>query len=257
MTTHPIVALLLADESAALGFVYLGLIFVAYFAYYGFLRQGMRPRTVVTSLDERQITEVFIAKVAGMGWHVTDWCSENPDGRLIAESSLLAGIRQQIGLTISADPHRPGKLVVRVMVLRYSKKLFGGPTKAHTLRMRLSGFASGIKRLDPAATCAVGNAVPTPASCPAPQAPTMPSTPVTRIITPVGAVMPTPAPAAVAVAVAHAWPGMPATLPSIASMPAWPPAMSAKVAMPAAPMRAAQPVMGGLKGSLLAGHGGR
>jgi hypothetical protein len=38
-----------------------------------------------------------------------------------------------------------------VKVVRHVKKVFGGPTKAHTLRMRLNAFTAEVQRLDPAA----------------------------------------------------------------------------------------------------------
>ena len=202
MPINPATAIIFADSSAALGWVYLGIFVAAYVAYLGFLRSGMRPRTVVTSLSETQITEVFVAKVAGMGWHTTDWCWDNPDGRLVAESSLLSGIRQQIGLTISTDPRHPGKLVAKVMVKRYSKKLFGGPTKAHTLRMRLSGFASGIKRLDPGAQVTVGVAAAIPSNKPVVPAFAAAMPTPAHVVTPVGAPAALSAPAASSVGAA-------------------------------------------------------
>lgn len=280
MTIHPLTALLLADSSAALGWVYLGIFLACCIGYQAMLRNGMRARTVVTSLSDEQIVEVFAAKVGGMGWHLTDWYGTDPDGRLVAESSMLAGIRQQIGLTIRTDPRFPGQRVARVMVLRYSKKLFGGPTKAHTLRMRLTGFTTGIRRLDPTVAISVGADMPVTTNRASGRPATAGSTVGTttsavippRTITPVGAAAPIvvgmapspveatsfqPVPAPVHGA---AWVTSPVSAPLAASGAGWPPAATTMASCagwsgPATSSTvASSPTGGGIKGSLAAGR---
>lgn len=96
--------------------------------YSKFLLSGMATRVVTTGLPIEQIRNVFVQKVAGSTWKIVD--DGNP---MIAQSPLLAGIRQQIGLEVGQNG---GRNMARVMVLRWTEK-YGIPNKAYTLRMRL------------------------------------------------------------------------------------------------------------------------
>ncbi|MDQ1743353.1 MAG: hypothetical protein QOE23_1692 [Pseudonocardiales bacterium] len=68
---------------------------------------------------------------------------------VVAQSSLVAGTRQQIGLyTESTD----GGTRVRLVALRFRRKvLTGTPTKGHTLRLRMNSFVDGVRQQDPSA----------------------------------------------------------------------------------------------------------
>lgn len=96
--------------------------------YSKFLLSGMATRVVTTGLPIEQIRNVFVQKVAGSTWKIVD--DGNP---MIAQSPLLAGIRQQIELEVGQNG---GRNMARVMVLRWTEK-YGIPNKAYTLRMRL------------------------------------------------------------------------------------------------------------------------
>ena len=130
----------------ALGWVMLVGIFVAFFGYHAFLRSGMTSRTVMTSLGRDAVVDIFTRKVASAGWHLIEG-----DGQYVAQSSLATGIRQQMSLTFEVDPRHPDRLAARIQVSRFSKKILGGPTKAHTLRIRRDAFCNGVRRADPTA----------------------------------------------------------------------------------------------------------
>ena len=122
--------------------VFFGVGVVVLNAYSNYLRSGMAARIVVTTLPAERVREVFVRKVAGSTWKITD--DGNP---MIAQSPLVTGIRQQIALETSQDG---GKCRATVEVIRWSEKS-GTPNKAHTLRMRLSAFVKEIQLLDPRA----------------------------------------------------------------------------------------------------------
>lgn len=122
---------------AVAGLIVFFLLYIGcYFAYARFLRNGLRARTVVTSLPIEQIRALFSQKVAGMGWKVVD--DDNP---MVAQSPLLSGRRQQIELSMTREPNGI-RCVIRPS--RYWKKIFGLPYKAHTLRMRLNAFERAV-----------------------------------------------------------------------------------------------------------------
>jgi hypothetical protein len=124
----------------------LALAVAAYIGYNVFKNRGMRPRRVVTTLSARQLREIFRDTVGGAGWSIVD--DGNP---IIAQSSLLAGIRQQIALRIE---ERDGRTHANLAVIRYSKKVLGGATKAHTLRWRMSSFLTQVRAADSTASVA-------------------------------------------------------------------------------------------------------
>ena len=110
--------------------------------YSKFLLSGMATRVVATGLPIEQIRNVFVQKVAGSTWKIVD--DGNP---MIAQSPLLTGIRQQIGLEVEQNG---GRNRARVSVLRWTEK-YGIPNKAYTLRRRLGAFVNEVQRLDPGA----------------------------------------------------------------------------------------------------------
>ena len=140
-----------AAGSSSGGSVFLGIAIIValvavYAAYNKFKERGFRERQVSTGLTAGQLAEIFEQKVCGMGWKIVD--RGNP---LVAQSSLAAGIRQQIALQVSESG---GRSTARIWVPRYSKKLLGGTTKAYTLRLRMSGFLNEVQRRDAAAVVA-------------------------------------------------------------------------------------------------------
>lgn len=140
----------LADGASAggpiLGILLLIAVIAAWSAYNKFKANGFRPRQVTTHLSPSDLASIFEQKVCGMGWTIID--HGNP---MVAQSSLVAGIRQQIALDVTdTGPTR----TARIYVTRYSKKMSGGATKAYTLRMRMSGFLAEVQRRDAAATVA-------------------------------------------------------------------------------------------------------
>jgi hypothetical protein len=125
------------------GLVWLALIVGAVTAYQKWLIHGVRTRQVKTVLPVDQIRSLFVAKVAVMGWKVVD-----DDDPMVAESSAWAGIQQQIGLWVN---DQGSERLATISVLRYSKRILGGITKAHTLRIRMSAFVQSVQEADPAA----------------------------------------------------------------------------------------------------------
>jgi hypothetical protein len=141
----------LADSTTSAGGILVGIIMLvalvaAVYAYNSFKYRGFRPRTVRTNLSVDQLRLIFEQTVSGKGWTIVD--DGNP---VVAQSGLLAGIRQQISLR--AVPADTGSSA-QIQVLRYSKKVFGGPTKAHTLRWRINAFLAAVQRADLDATIA-------------------------------------------------------------------------------------------------------
>jgi len=136
-----------APELAVAGIVIFILVVAGLFGlvtlYSKFFLSGMATRVVTTGLPIEQIRNVFVQKVAGSTWKIVD------DGTpMIAQSPLLTGIRQQIGLEVEQNG---GRNMARVTVLRWTEK-YGIPNKAYTLRMRLSSFVNEMQRLDPGAS---------------------------------------------------------------------------------------------------------
>jgi hypothetical protein len=141
----------IASGSADGGSMVIGLLVLAALigiaiAYNSFKMHGFRPRRVETRLSAEQLREVFREKVGGFGWSIVD--DGNP---MVAQSGLLAGIRQQITLNVAETD---GRTVANLAVTRYSKKVLGGATKAHTLRWRMNAFIGHIQRLDGSASVA-------------------------------------------------------------------------------------------------------
>lgn len=131
-----------ADSGGSVGlWVFLLVLAVAgYIGYNVFKNRGMRPRQVVTDLPPHQLRKIFVEAVAHTGWSIVD--DGNP---MIAQSGLLSGIRQQIALRVEEED---GRTCAHLAVIRYSKKTFGGATKAHTLRWRMSTFVSRVRAAD-------------------------------------------------------------------------------------------------------------
>ncbi|WP_116202819.1 hypothetical protein [Amycolatopsis circi] len=132
--------------NVALGIVVLIVLIGLCLGYNTFKTRGFRPRRVETSLSAQQLRGIFAEKVAGHGWSIVD--DGNP---MVAQSALLAGIRQQIALNVVENN---GRSVANLAVTRYSKKVLGGATKAYTLRWRMNAFLSHVQRLDASASVA-------------------------------------------------------------------------------------------------------
>lgn len=126
--------------------LFLGVLAAAAIGYDSFKRNGFRPRTVDTQLSADELREIFHDTVAGKGWSVVD--DGNP---MIAQSGLLAGIRQQIALEVTETDTGSR---ARIAVIRYSRKVLGGTTKAYTLRWRMNAFLNEVQRTDHDATVA-------------------------------------------------------------------------------------------------------
>lgn len=120
------------------GFAMLAAIFAATYGYQSWLRASVRPREVRTRLPPEEVKRLFAQKVAGMGWKVID--DDNP---MVAQSSMLAGRRQEISMTITPDGDG---LHLRIWVSRLWTKGIGRvPYKAHTIRMRMNAFERSVQ----------------------------------------------------------------------------------------------------------------
>lgn len=110
-------------------------------AYGNWLTKGIRPRHFATRLPVHEVRRIFDEKVARTGWKVVD--DGNP---MIAQSSLITGIRQQISLETTTDS--TGQTTVVVGPQRWVTK-WGVPKKGHTIRMRVNAFVASAKGSDP------------------------------------------------------------------------------------------------------------
>lgn len=128
------------------GVLILVVIIAVAFAYQSWLTKGIRKREIRTSLPPERVREIFDAKIARAGWKIID--DGNPR---VAQSSLAAGIRQQISMRTEVSD---GGTTVHVAPTRVVKKLLGQPTKAHTLRIRLNSFTAAVRSADPSARVA-------------------------------------------------------------------------------------------------------
>lgn len=119
------------------------LLFAAWLGYITWLKHGVKPRVFHTRLSPDQVRSLFVDKVARGGWSIVD--DGNP---LVAQSSLVTGTRQQIGLTTRATDGRGVAVDIRPMRMRV--KMIGNvPTKGHTLRVRMNSFVNEVRRHDP------------------------------------------------------------------------------------------------------------
>jgi hypothetical protein len=119
------------------------LLLAAGIGYSMWLRHGVRPRELTTRLSADQIRSLFMQKVARAGWTVVD--DGNP---MVAQSSLMAGIRQQIALQVTSTAS--GHQVVKIRPVRVSvRMLTRTPAKGHTLRIRMNSFVSAVQAQDP------------------------------------------------------------------------------------------------------------
>lgn len=128
--------------------VFYGLIIVAigaYFAYITWLKNSIKNRSFTTTATPDQVRAIFAEKVAKTGWKVVD--DGNP---MVAQSSLAAGIRQQLRLVTNTDA--TGQTAVQVGPSRIVTKgwFLRVPAKAHTLRIRMNSFVKAVSALDPA-----------------------------------------------------------------------------------------------------------
>jgi hypothetical protein len=134
-----------SSSDASPGGIFVGILLlagliIAAIAYNSFKKNGFRPREVTTTLATGDLRAIFERTVSGKGWSIVD--DGNP---MVAQSSLLSGIRQQIALRVE---DAGGRRVARIAVTRYATKVFGGTTKAYTLRWRMSAFLAEVQRSD-------------------------------------------------------------------------------------------------------------
>ena len=110
-------------------------------AYNLWKRRAVKSQSFTSSADPDLIRDAFERKVATTGWKIVD--DGNP---MIAQSPLIAGIRQQVALNLTVDgAHVRGQYVT----LRYVRKMLTGtPTKAVTLAARRSAFFKELARLN-------------------------------------------------------------------------------------------------------------
>lgn len=111
------------------------------FVYQAWLFKAVKPRNVATTASPEQLQELFRQKVATLGWSIV-----SDDDPLVAQSPLITGIRQQIALEIIEA--NDGQTLAVVTVPRYVERVFGAPTKAHTIRMRISSFGRALRSID-------------------------------------------------------------------------------------------------------------
>lgn len=130
--------------NAVVGIVGIVVLIGGYLKYASWLEKSIRPRTVVTKLEAQHLRRIFGDKVATLGWKIVD--DGNP---MVAQSSLAAGIRQQISL--KTEQNGEGTKLVVAPTRTVKKVLGGAPTKAHTLRLRLNSFVSAVQSADPTA----------------------------------------------------------------------------------------------------------
>lgn len=123
-----------------LGIAVLAAIIGGYIAYGSWLTSGIKPRTFDTSVPADRLRDLFVTKVARAGWKVVD--DGNP---MVAQSPLLTGIRQQIGLTVRSKGQ--GRASVVVGPQRWVTS-WGVPKKGHTIRMRLNAFVDAVRAED-------------------------------------------------------------------------------------------------------------
>lgn len=131
---------------AVLGIAILVGLIAGYVAYGSWLTKGIKPRSFETSLDPDRVRSLFEQRVARAGWKIVD--DGNP---MVAQSSLITGIRQQIGLTTRTNN---GRTKVLVGPERWVTK-FGVPKKGHTIRMRMNSFVEAVRAHDAAVTVTV------------------------------------------------------------------------------------------------------
>lgn len=127
--------------ATASGILVLVALIGGWIAYTNWLTNGIKPRVFTTSVGPDELRRVFEDKVARAGWKLVD--DGNP---MIAQSSLITGIRQQIFLQLKSGEN--GSTRVRVGPNRWVTK-WGVPKKAHTIRMRMNAFVSAVQGADP------------------------------------------------------------------------------------------------------------
>jgi hypothetical protein len=130
----------MVDVEVAAGVAVLAVLAVVYFLYDAWKRKAVASQSFTSTADPDLIRDAFERKVATTGWKIID--DGNP---MIAQSPLIAGIRQQVALdlTLQAESVRG-----EYSTLRYVRKMLTGtPTKAVTLAARKSAFFRELDRL--------------------------------------------------------------------------------------------------------------
>jgi hypothetical protein len=109
-------------------------------------RRAFRPRLVHTNLSETDLRDIFRDTVSGRGWSIID--DGNP---MVAQSGMVTGVRQQIALHVDTDDDGTE---AHIAVVRYSRRMLRGTTKAHTLRWRMKAFLTAVRTADLSASIA-------------------------------------------------------------------------------------------------------
>ena len=86
----------MGDVEAAAGIAVLAGLAVVYFSYDAWKRKAVASRSFTSTADPDLIRDAFERKVATTGWKIID--DGNP---MIAQSPLIAGIRQQVALDLT------------------------------------------------------------------------------------------------------------------------------------------------------------
>jgi hypothetical protein len=102
--------------------------------------EGMRTRTVDTALSPDEVRALFADAAAGLGWRVWD------EGPVVAQSTILAGVRQRIELETG---RAGGRTQARVGVTRYDGQWVRWPRRPWPLRRRINRFLAALAAADP------------------------------------------------------------------------------------------------------------
>lgn len=118
------------------------------FGYYWWLRRRLVVVEVSTTLTATRVRELFVAKVARLGWRIVD--EGNP---MVAQSGCWLGRRQRIAIRDSASDGAPASVLTEVYVspTRWSRSRGGTPTQVHTIAFRMNAFVRAVRAADPSA----------------------------------------------------------------------------------------------------------
>lgn len=119
--------------------IVLALVIIAWILYGNWLKKGISMRAFKSRLSPDQLRQLFEDKVCRSGWKIVD--DGNP---MVAQSSLVTGVRQQIGLRITEEE---GLSTVLVGPERWISS-WGVPKKGHTIRIRLNSFVESVRERD-------------------------------------------------------------------------------------------------------------
>lgn len=127
---------------AFLGILLIGGFIVAYVKYQSWLKEGIRPRRLRTSLSPQQVKVIFDQTVAGRGWKAAA-----QGNVLVARQGIIGGglIRQEISAKVEPTDEVTH---VTIAATKVTKKVLGGYNQAHTVRMRMNRFVTAVGTQD-------------------------------------------------------------------------------------------------------------